>query len=202
MSEPNEIRPPEETAEELADRPRSDPGREPFDWAESLVPALVFVVLLFVFAVRLIGVDGDSMLPTLQSRNYLIVSDLFYDPSPGDIVVITKEGFLINKYGREDSFVKRIIAVEGQTVDIDYDAGIVYVDGEALDEPFTNTPTNRRGDMQFPQTVPEGCVFVLGDNRNGSTDSRYTYVGMIDERYIVGRVLLRILPIREFGVVS
>ena len=183
MSEPNEIRPPVETAEELADRPRSDPGRELFDWAESLVPALVFVVLLFVFAVRLIGVDGDSMLPTLQSRNYLIVSDLFYDPSPGDIVVMTKEGFLINKYGREDSFVKRIIAVEGQTVDIDYDAGI-------------------RGDMQFPQTVPEGCVFVLGDNRNGSTDSRYTSVGMIDERYIVGRVLLRILPIREFGAVA
>ncbi|MEA4824215.1 MAG: signal peptidase I [Clostridiaceae bacterium] len=204
MSEPNEIRPPEETIEEAVPEknPRHDPGRELFDWAESLVPALVFVVLLFVFAVRLIGVDGDSMLPTLQSRNYLIVSDLYYDPTPGDIVVMTKEGFLINQYGREDSFVKRIIAVEGQTVDIDYDAGIVYVDGEALDEPFTYSPTNRRGDMKFPQTVPEGCVFVLGDNRNGSTDSRYTYVGMVDERYIVGRVLLRILPIREFGVVS
>lgn len=179
-----------------------DPARELFEWAESLVPALVFVVLLFVFAVRLIGVVGDSMLPTLQNRNYLIVSKLFYDPQPGDIVVMTKEGFLVNDEGREDSFVKRIIAVGGQTVDLDYDAGVVYVDGEALDDSYALTPTTRRGDMQFPQTVPEGCIFVLGDNRNGSTDSRYTEVGMVDERYIVGRVLLRILPVTEFGAVS
>ena len=179
-----------------------DPARELFDWAESLVPALAAVVLLFVFAVRLIGVSGDSMLPTLQNRNYLIVSKLFYDPKPGDIVVMTKEGFLVNDDGREDSFVKRIIATGGQTVDIDYDAGEVWVDGELQDDSFTLTPTTRRGDMKFPATVPEGYVFVLGDNRNGSTDSRYTMVGMVDERYIVGRVLLRVLPITKFGVVS
>ena len=181
---------------------KSDPARELFDWAESLVPALAAVVLVFVFAVRLIGVSGSSMLPTLQDRNYLIVSKLFYDPKPGDIVVITKEGFLVNSDGREDSFVKRIIAVGGQTVDIDYDEGTVWVDGELQDASFTYTPTTRRGDMKLPATVPEGCVFVLGDNRNGSTDSRYTLVGMVDERYIVGRVLLRVLPITKFGVVS
>ena len=166
------------------------------------MPALTAVVLVFVFAVRLVGVSGPSMLPTLQDRNYLLVSKLFYDPQPGDIVVLTKEGFLVNEDGREDSFVKRIIAVGGQTVDIDYDAGVVYVDGEPQDSSFTLTPTTRRGDMKLPATVPEGHVFVLGDNRNGSTDSRYTMVGMVDERYIVGRVLLRVLPITKFGAVS
>ncbi len=192
---------PEDPEEDDAEA-KSDPGRELFDWAESLVPALAAVVLIFVFFVRLIGVSGESMLPTLQDRNYLIVSKLFYDPQPGDIVVMTKEGFLVNEDGREDSFVKRIVAVGGQTVDIDYDAGVVYVDGVPQDSSFTLTPTTRRGDMRLPQTVPEGYVFVLGDNRNGSTDSRYTMVGMVDERYIVGRVLLRVLPITRFGAVS
>ncbi|MGI6337244.1 MAG: signal peptidase I [Eubacteriales bacterium] len=204
MTEPDDLKNVGETpdAEGPAAANKRDPGRELFDWAESLVPALVFVVLLFVFAVRLIGVEGNSMLPTLQDRNYLIVSKLFYDPAPGDIVVLTKEGFLVNADGREDSFVKRIIAVAGQTVDIDFDTGTVYVDGVKQDDSFTQTPTTRRGDITFPRVVPEGCIFVLGDNRNGSTDSRYSYVGMLDERCIVGRVLLRVLPIAKFGAVT
>ncbi|MBR6748402.1 MAG: signal peptidase I [Clostridia bacterium] len=180
-----------------------DFNRELFDWAESLVTSLVIIVLVFVFAFRLIGVAGSSMLPTLQDRNYLIVSDLGYTPESGDIVVVTKKGFLYNpRTGHDDSFVKRVIATEGQTVDIDYTAGVVYVDGEALDEPYTYTLTTRRGDMQFPCTVPEGHVFLLGDNRNGSTDSRYIEVGMIDERYIVGRVLFHILPLNKIGPVK
>ncbi len=181
---------------------KADPGRELFSWAESLVPALTAVVLVFMLAVRLIGVSGPSMLPTLQDRNYLIVSKLFYEPRPGDIVVMTKEGFLVNDDGREDSFVKRIIAVAGQRVDIDYEAGVVYVDGAPLDEPYINEPMTRRGDLPLPQTVPEGCIFVMGDNRNHSTDSRSTDVGMVDVRCIVGRALFRLLPISKFGVVS
>ena len=182
-----------------------DVARAIFDWSESLVPALLIVILIFLFAFRLIGVSGTSMLPTLQHRDYLVVSKLFYDPRPGDIVVMTKEGFLLNKYGREDSFVKRIIATEGQKVYIDYEEGAVYVDGVKQDDSFTYTPTTRRGDYEFPEgglTVPEGCIFVLGDNRNGSTDSRYSDVGMVDERCIIGRVLLRILPISSFGAVK
>ncbi len=176
--------------------------QELFEWAESLVMALVIIVLLFAFVVRLIGVEGDSMLPTLHNRDYLLVSDLLYEPAPGDLVVITKAGFLLDENGQEDSFVKRVIAVAGQTVDIDFDAGVVRVDGAALAEPHTNSPTTRHGDVDFPREVPEGCVFVLGDNRNGSTDSRYSYVGMVDVRYIVGRVLFRILPVNKFGKIT
>lgn len=199
----NEVR--EEIVEEEKAEEKRVPGSLLFDWAESLVPSLIGVILVFVFFVRLISVSGSSMLPTLQNRDYLIVSDLFYEPKVGDIVVITKEGFLVNKYGREDSFVKRIVATEGQSVYIDYDLGCVYVDGEKQDDSFTLTPTTHEGDYEFPEgglIVPEDCIFVLGDNRNGSTDSRYSYVGMIDKRCIVGHVLLRILPVNHFGAVS
>jgi len=177
--------------------------QELFDWAESLVTSLVIIVLLFAFAFRLIGVSGDSMKPTLHNMDYLIVSKLGYTPEQGDIVVLTKEGFLVNEItGKSDSFVKRIIATEGQTVDIDFALGVVYVDGVLQDDSFTLTKTTRQGDLHFPCTVPEGHIFVLGDNRNGSTDSRNAEVGMVDERYIVGRVLFRILPLTKFGLVE
>ena len=101
----------------------------------------------------------------------------------------------------EDTLVKRIIATEGQVVDIDFNEGVVYVDGVALDEPYTNTPTNEREGFTGPVTVPEGYVFVMGDNRNGSTDSRDSRIGLIDERQILGKVVLRVFPIQDFGFV-
>ena len=173
-----------------------DLKQELFDWAESLVAALVIIVLLFAFFVRLIGVDGESMEQTLHDRDYVIVSHLFYEPEAGDIVVLTKRTFM------EDSIVKRVIATEGQTVDIDFETGTVSVDNVILDESYTNTPTNRRGDVQFPVTVPPGSVFVMGDNRNYSTDSRVSAVGMVDTRYIVGHVLLRVFPFTKLGPVD
>ena len=175
---------------------KSDLSREMFDWAESLVTALIILTMLFAFFVRLVGVAGESMENTLHNNEFLIVSDLLYEPEAGDIVVMTKKTFM------EDSFVKRIIATEGQTVDIDYDRGVVSVDGVELIEPYTKTLTTRRGDVQFPVTVPEGHIFVLGDNRNGSTDSRVSTCGMIDERMILGRVLFRIFPLNKIGTVK
>ena len=173
--------------------------RDLYEWVGALVWAVTAVVLVFTFAVRGQGVSGGSMRNTLQdSDRMLVVNRWLCGPcQPGDIVIFSRPDFDDGK-----PIVKRVIATAGQTVDIDFDTGVVFVDGKALDEPYTREPTWREEGLRFPLTVPEGCLFVMGDNRNGSTDSRYTYVGMIDERYIVGRVLLRILPIREFGVVS
>ncbi len=185
-----------DTSPKKSNSKEADVNRELFDWASSLVTALIILTITFAFLFRLVGVSGGSMEHTLHGNDFLIISDLFYEPKAGDIVVMTKKTF------SPDSFVKRIIATEGQTVDIDYDSGVVYVDGVKLDEPYTKTPTTRRGDVMFPVTVPPGHIFVMGDNRNGSTDSRVSLIGMVDERHILGRVLLRVFPFNKFGIVE
>ena len=98
--------------------------------------------------------------------------------------------------------VKRVIATKGDTVDIDFSTGTVSVNGEVLEESYIAEPTTTQYDITFPQTVPEGCIFVMGDNRNHSTDSRYGQLGMVDTRYVIGKVLMRIFPFREIGTVS
>ncbi len=167
-----------------------------FDAIDVVVSAFVLGVLIFLFCFRTVGVFGSSMEQTLLEGDRLVISDLFYTPKQGDIVVVRKLSY------KQDAIVKRVIAMEGQTVDIDFDAGVVYVDGVALDEPYTNTPTNVREDFSGPITVPEGCVFVMGDNRNRSSDSRTNAIGCVDTRLIVGRVLFRLLPFSKFGSVS
>lgn len=169
---------------------------ELFDWAQNIAVILSVVVLVFTFIVRVIGVDGQSMEPTLHDRDWMLISNLFYEPDYGDIVVLTKQQFM------DKPIVKRVIATEGQTIDIDFASGRVSVDGRVLDEPYINDLTTRQFDMQFPQTVPKGCVFVMGDNRNHSSDSRVGSLGMVDKRYIIGRLVFRILPINKFGPVQ
>lgn len=159
-----------------------------YDWVQCLVGALVIGILVFMFIGRVIGVSGTSMYPTLHDTDKIIISNLFYEPDNGDIVVLQTDSF------SEEPIVKRVIATEGQTVDIDFANGVVYVDGVALDEPYTNTPTNDRQDFNGQVTVPEGCVFVMGDNRNGSTDSRTSRIGMVDKRCIIGKVYMIIVP--------
>lgn len=169
---------------------------ELYEWAQALVYSVVFVVILFTFFVRIIGVDGVSMIPTLQHSDKIVVSNMFYTPKQGDIIVLRKKSFL------EEPLVKRIIATEGQTVDIDFISHNVYVDGVRLDEPYINAPTTREGDVSFPLKVPEGYVFVLGDNRNNSADSRISTLGVIDERYILGRVIFRVYPFDKIGKIE
>jgi signal peptidase I len=166
------------------------------DWVESIAFAVVTVILLFTFVFRIVGVIGGSMIPTLQEGDRLIVQEAFYQPQVGDVVVLNKENF------SEKPFVKRIIAMEGQTVDIDFELGIVYVDGQALEEDYVNELTYRQEDISFPLTVPEGQLFVMGDNRNASTDSRSSLIGLVDERNVVGKAILRIYPFSSIGLIK
>jgi len=168
--------------------------RELFDWVEAGMVAVVAVVLLFTFVARMAGVDGESMLPTLCHNDRLIITRMLYEPARGDIVVVTKPN------SRGEPLVKRVIATGGQVVDIDFQQGVVYVDGEALDEHYVAEPTYTGYDVEFPQTVPQGHVFVMGDNRNASWDSRTSAVGMVDERYILGKVIYRLMPYTKMGV--
>lgn len=173
---------------------------ELFSWGESLMAVLIFFVVVFTFFVRLIGVDGTSMYPTLQDHSIMLVSNLGYTPEKGDIVILRKEGFY-----SDQPIVKRVIATGGDTVDIDPMTGDVIVNGEVLDEPYILEKINtleRMGDLTYPQTVPEGCIYVLGDNRNGSTDSRWSSLGMVDERYVLGHVLSVVFPFSDFGSVA
>lgn len=175
----------------------SDVKNEIFDWVQNITFILSAIVVIFIFALRIVGVDGESMLPTLQHKDWLVISNLFYEPEQGDIVVLSKDSFLDGKM-----IVKRVIATEHQEIDIDFENGIVYIDGEAIDEPYIADKTRRRIDMTFPATVPEDCVFVMGDNRNHSSDSRDSSLGMVHESNILGRLLLRIWPLSGFGTVN
>lgn len=173
---------------------------ELFSWAESLMLVLIFFVIVFTFFVRLIGVDGSSMYPTLEDHNIMVVSNLGYKPEKGDVVVLRKEGFY-----HDQPIVKRIIATGGDTVDIDVITGDVLINGKVLDEPYIHEKINtleRMGDQVYPLVVPEGHIYVLGDNRNGSIDSRWIDLDTVDERYILGHVLNVVYPFDKFGSVE
>lgn len=161
------------------------------DWVQCIMSALVAGVLIFLFIGRAINIEGNSMLPTLHDGDEVVISNLFYTPRQGDVVVLRTKTY------SNCPIVKRIIATEGQTVDIDFDNGIVYVDNVPLTEPYVAAAVSDREDFTGPVTIPENCVFVLGDNRNHSTDSRYANIGPVDTRCILGRVLFILIPAEE-----
>ena len=166
-------------------------GRDLYEWVQSLVGSVLVVVAIFTFVIRMMGVDGHSMLNSLQHGDRLLVvnSMLYHNYKYGDIVILRKDGVF-----DDDPIVKRVIAVEGQTVDIDFAEGIVYVDGEALEEDYIREPTYTAEGTEFPLTVPEGSIFVMGDNRNGSSDSRDYRLGTVDTRYVIGKAAFLIFP--------
>lgn len=168
-----------------------------FDLVSVLAIAVVAVAVAFIFCFRTVGVDGSSMYPTLHDQDRIILSAFETKPQRGQIVVTCQPSAnpII-----PDTLVKRVIATAGETVDIDFDSGVVYVDGVALEEPYTYEPTHRREDFTEPVTVPAGYVFVMGDNRNNSTDSRSDGVGLIREEYILGKALFRIFPLGKFAL--
>lgn len=168
-----------------------------FGWIESLVLAVVILVVVNSFLLRTTGVKGQSMEDTLHDRDYLVVSKLFYkQPKQGDVVI-----FYSPQYW-DEVLVKRVIGTPGDVVDIDYTTGTVSVNGTALDEPYIKETIRMQDDVPMPYTVPEDSVFVMGDNRNHSTDSRSTTVGPVHYDSIIGKVLLRIFPFNKIGLIK
>ena len=160
------------------------------DMRDILVIVTVFM-LVYVLFFRAVVVVGDSMYDTLVSGDYLLVLNnmVYKNPKQGDIIVASKDSFRDG-----ECIIKRVIATEGQEVNIDFQTGKVYVDGELLDEPYLFTPTKRPEGMKFPLTVDEGCLFVMGDNRMDSMDSRDPVIGLIDEREVLGKAIFLLMP--------
>ena len=176
------------------------PGQDLFEWLQMIMGCVLVAVVLFNGFIRLTRVDGHSMDNTLNDGEMMLVWSLGYEPQQGDIVVLNKT---ISPTLGGKAIVKRVIATGGQTVDIDYDTGTVYVDGEALDEPYIKETMYRPGYPTMQEThweVPEGSIFVMGDNHNGSTDSRDSGVGCVDEGYLLGKVVLGLWPPSRFGL--
>ncbi len=190
------------TREENTEKPSACP-RKKGDWKQNLYKDLremLFIIvgfmLIYTLFFRMVVVEGDSMNETLiDGDRLLLISNILYgEPEQGDVIVASKNSF---KDG--ECIIKRIIATEGQTVDIDFLTGTVYVDGEVLDEPYIKNLTTNAEGMDFPLTVDEGCVFVMGDNRRNSMDSRNPLIGLIDEREILGKAVLIVLPGNDDG---
>ncbi len=176
---------------------------------ESVIISVFAVLLIFTFVCRPVTVDGTSMVPTLQDKDKLIMRMMGYTPKCGDIVIVENDsshryedgtdGKIIDGSGMEKRLIKRVIAVGGQTVDIDFEAHTVTVDGEQLYESYIYEPTELDpGMFEYPVTVPEGYVFVMGDNRNNSTDSRSPLVGFVKEEDVIGKAVLRFYPFDKF----
>ena len=191
----------EETIEKFDNKSKKDKNKKNsfhlsvYDFVSIVMSAFIIIAVVFTFVFRLVGVSGYSMTNTLQDNDWLLtVNKESYER--GDIVVITEPNYF------DEPLIKRVIAKGGETVNIDFSTGIVYVDGVALKEPYTREDyiLPKLDDINFPYTVPEGHIFCMGDNRNGSTDSRSNLIGPLDERYVLGKAVIRILPFGDFDI--
>ncbi len=187
--------------QEPEEAPGEDKGSVKLDlyfWMQALTMALVFLVITFTLVGRVITVVGSSMLPTLHEGDLMLLQSVGYEPKRGDVVVLRKSSFMA------EPVVKRVIAVAGDPVKVDYEHHCVYVNGEPLDEPYINElmVDPRRSDLSvLDVTVPEGSIYVLGDNRNHSSDSRNERLSTVDTRYVLGRALFVFLPFGHFGAI-
>ncbi len=184
-----------------------DIKNELFDWAQALTNAIIFVILLFSFVARVFSVSGPSMQNTLQDGEMLLITRLFYTPDRGDIVMFSKVGVETDyETGTSKPLVKRIVGIAGDVIHVDYDTNTVSVNGEIVPEPFIYAESDplqvppKFSDTDF--SVPDGHVFVMGDHRNNSRDSRDPTIGVVDTKSILGHVILRLFPFSSFGHVS
>ena len=185
---------------------------EVFEWLDVVCVAVISVVIIFSLVFRVATISGDSMLNTLIGENKytgavgdkVIITNFNYEPKNGDIVVVSRnaENTVEAQQRSDEPIIKRVIAVGGQTVDINFETGTVFVDGEVLNEPYISNKTDDKYDVDFPVYVPEGYIFVLGDNRGASLDSRTSSIGengLIDTRYVLGHAVYRIFPFNRIG---
>lgn len=186
---------------ETAIKPKQPFHAWALDWIETIVMAFAIVTMVFTFAARVVTVDGASMEPNYYDGDRVLVTSLAGEAKPGDVVIIV--------HALEETLIKRVVATEGQVVDFDNDLGELIVDGQVVNgevygtrNGITFAPENMGDTLDFPQTVPEGCVFVLGDHRDDSTDSRKLSVGMVDRRNILGRVVFNLYPMSKIGPVG
>ena len=164
-----------------------------YETCESIIISLLAILLIIVFCFRAVAVDGGSMLPNLHNGERLITTNLFYTPEKGDVVVIDKN----NALGKP--LIKRVIATEGDKIRIDYETGDVYVNDVLLEEDYIYEKINPESRNDIEMTIKEGYVFVMGDNRNNSQDSRNDFIGQISTKNILGKAIFRIFPFNQRG---
>ncbi len=192
---------------EIAENKKPNYQKEVVEWLGVIASALIIVVFLFGFVFRVAVISGDSMKNTLYNGDVVVISNFNYTPKQGDIVVVSRNAENTPESSRQENgpIIKRVIATEYQKVNIDFETGTVYVDDMPINEPYISTPTTKQYDVKFPVTVPKGCIFVLGDNRAVSLDSRNSRIGdngMIDTRYVLGHAVYRMFPFDRIGGLS
>lgn len=185
-----------QSCQEIVENPASKSFKVINEWIESVIQAVIVVVITLAFIFRIVNVSGWSMLNTLRDGDKLIVLKWYYAPRNKDVVVISKGQHL------NEPLIKRVIATQGQTLSIDFSDGSVTVDGIKLNETYIREPMSLEGDGDIPNVVPKGYSFVMGDNRNHSWDSRFKEVGLIDNNDIVGRATFILYPLDRFGVIK
>ena len=179
-----------------------------FEWLDTIVVAVIVVVFIFTVVFRAATIVGNSMQNTFFEGERVIITRLFYEPKQGDVVVVSRNvDNSTDREGYQEPIIKRVIATGGMYVDIDFTTGNVYVgyaqsNMELLYEPYIKAPTYQRGDVEFPLYVPEGKVFLLGDNRGDSLDSRFEAIGLVDEENILGKAVFRIYPFKKIGAIN